>query len=80
MPLDEPRDLYKVPVMIRLFLVAFLTGTMTLASAAAQSEELNAAVDAYLKEDYSHIDVIARYAEDGEPEAIAILGQDYLYG
>lgn len=80
MPLDEPRLLLKVPVMIRLFLVAFLTGTMTLASASAQSEELNAAVDAYLKEDYSHIDVIARYAEDGEPEAIAILGQAYLYG
>lgn len=80
MPLDEPRDLYKVPVMIRLFLVAFLTGTMTLASAAAQSEELNAAVEAYLKEDYSHVDVIARYAEEGEAEAIAILGQAYLYG
>lgn len=80
MPLDEARAPFNVRIMIRLLLLVFLTGTIALASASAQSEELAAAVDAYLKEDYSHIDVIARHAEDGEPEAIAILGQAYLYG
>ncbi len=66
--------------MIRsLFAIAILAA-MPLSGAAAQSEELSAAVDSYLQEDYSRIDVIAEHADNGVPEAIAILGQAYLYG
>lgn len=80
MPLDDCSFVDKVAGMIRFFLAALLTSFLPLGSALAQSEELNAAIDAYLQEDYSHVDVIARHAEEGVPEAIAILGQAYLYG
>ncbi|WP_084398255.1 tetratricopeptide repeat protein [Henriciella aquimarina] len=66
--------------MIRFTLAAFLTSLLPLAPASAQPEDLRAAIDAYLAEDYRHIEIIARHAEDGVPEAIAVLGQAYLYG
>lgn len=66
--------------MIRSLLITGLLAALPLSGAAAQSEELTAAVDSYLQEDYSNIDVIARHADNGVPEAIAILGQAYLYG
>ncbi|MEQ9314368.1 MAG: hypothetical protein RLN72_00865, partial [Henriciella sp.] len=47
---------------------------------AARADEFTDAVDAYLKEDYSQIDVIARRADDGVPEAIALLGRAYVNG
>ncbi len=78
--LDASCGLYKVPVMMRFVLAALFTSLLLPLSASAQSEELDAAIDAYRAEDYSHVDVIARYAEDGAPQAIALLGQAYLYG
>ncbi|QYJ01142.1 hypothetical protein KUV46_01810 [Thalassovita mediterranea] len=42
--------------------------------------ELDAAIDAYLEKDYSEIALIRRYADAGEADALAIIGQAYLYG
>ena len=70
----------KVQRMIRYFLATLVTGLLPFAAASGQSEELGAAIDAYLQEDYAYLDIIARHADDGTPEAIAILGQAYLYG
>ena len=42
--------------------------------------ELDAAIDAYLEKDYSEIALIRRYADAGEGDALAIIGQAYLYG
>ena len=61
-------------------MTALLVGALPLADAAAQPDDLRAAIDAYLAEDYSQVDVIAAHAEDGVPEAVALLGQAYLYG
>lgn len=72
--------LYKVAVMIRSAAIALTACLLLVPAASGQSEELNAAIDAYLAEDYSHVDVIAGYAEDGVPKAVALLGQAYLYG
>ena len=67
-------------VMFRSLIAAILTSALVCTGASAQSEELNAAIDAYLNEDYRHVDVIARFAEDGVPEAIAVIGRAHLYG
>jgi TPR repeat protein len=48
--------------------------------ALAGPPELDAAIDAYLEKDYSEIDLIRRYADAGEADALAIIGQAYLYG
>lgn len=61
-------------------MTAMLMGALPLADAAAQPDDLRAAIDAYLAEDYSQVEIIAAHAEDGVPEAVAILGQAYLYG
>ena len=55
--------------MIRILMTALLVGALPLADAAAQPDDLRAAIDAYLAEDYSQVDVIAAHAEDGVPEA-----------
>ena len=60
--------------------MAILLGALPLSAATAQPEDLRAAIDAYLAEDYSRVDVIAAHADDGVPEAVAILGQAYFYG
>lgn len=48
--------------------------------ALAGPPELDAAIDAYLEKDYSEIALIRRYADAGEADALAIIGQAYLYG
>ena len=66
--------------MIRMVLLLLMMSTAALPGRAAFADELNDAIDAFLREDYSQVDAIARYAEDGEPKAVAILGQAYIYG
>lgn len=66
--------------MHRVVRTVFLTASAMFVAYSGHADELGDAVDAYLKEDYSQIETIARYADDGVPEAIALLGQAYLYG
>lgn len=48
--------------------------------ALAGPPELDAAIDAYLEDDYSQLALIRRYADAGEADALAVIGQAYLYG
>ncbi len=43
-------------------------------------ERLDAAVDLYLDEDYSQMDLIEQYAEQGDPMAQGVMGQALWYG
>lgn len=66
--------------MLRVFVTALAVSIGALSAPAATADEFTDAVDAYLKEDYSGIDVIARHADDGVPEAIGLLGRAYVNG
>ncbi|MEM5516697.1 hypothetical protein WNY37_07030 [Henriciella sp. AS95] len=66
--------------MQRVVRTVFLAASVMFVALSANGDDLSDAVDAFLKEDYSQIDTIARYADDGVPEAIALLGRAYIYG
>lgn len=50
------------------------------ASATAAPSGLNAAIDAWLKDDHSQMHVIERHAGAGDPAALGVLGQACFYG
>lgn len=66
--------------MLRFAVLSLATAVLPLCNALAQPEPLARALEAFINEDYSQISTIARYADDGEAEAIAALGQAYLNG
>ncbi|MGB3624672.1 MAG: hypothetical protein WA989_02525, partial [Henriciella sp.] len=66
--------------MLRKIVVSLVVSVGLLSAPAAAADDFSDAVDAYLEEDYSQIDVIARHADDGVPEAIALLGRAYVNG
>lgn len=46
----------------------------------AEPPELDAAIDAYIEDDYSQMAVIERYGAQGNAEALSVLGQAAFYG
>ena len=48
--------------------------------ASGEPAELDAAIEAYLRDDFSQMDVVERYAGEGHPDALAVLGQACFYG
>ena len=48
--------------------------------ASGEPAELDAAIDAYLRDDFTRMDVIERYADEAHPDALAVLGQACFYG
>ena len=48
--------------------------------ALAEPPELDAAIDAYIEDDYSQMAVIERYGVQGNAAALSVLGQAAFYG
>lgn len=66
--------------MGRKSIISILAAAAFAASAFAAPSGLDAAIDAWLKDDLSQMHVIERHAEAGNPAALGVLGQACYYG
>ena len=65
------RSIWRAAAMLALFPAV---------QALAEPPELDAAIDAYIEDDYSQMAVIERYGAQGNAEALSVLGQAAFYG
>lgn len=66
--------------MGRKSLLSLLAGAACAAAAFASPPELSAAIDAWLDDDYSQMQVIERHARAGDAAALGVQGQACYYG
>lgn len=66
--------------MGRKLLLSLLAGAACAAAAFASPPELSAAIDAWLDDDYSQMQVIERHARAGDAAALGVQGQACYYG
>lgn len=66
--------------MGRKLLLSLLAGAACAAAAFASPPELSAAIDAWLDDDYSQMQVIERHARAGNAAALGVQGQACYYG
>jgi hypothetical protein len=66
--------------MGRKSIISLLAATAVAAPALAERSTLNAAIDAWLQDDFRQMHVIERHAEAGDASAMGVLGQACFYG
>ena len=66
--------------MGRKLLISLLAGATFAVNAFAMPPELSAAIDAWLDDDYSQMQVIERHARGGDAAALGVQGQACYYG
>lgn len=78
--LDRQRHAGKINRMGRKLLISLLASAACAAAAFAMPPELSSAIDAWLDDDYSQMQVIERYARAGDAAALGVQGQACYYG
>lgn len=78
--LDRQRRAGKINLMGCKLLTSLLASAACAAAAFAMPPELSSAIDAWLDDDYSEMQVIERHARAGDATALGVQGQACYYG